>query len=112
MVRANSAGLVDACWSREDNSICIVEEQVRGSGRCEELYPSAPAPREVAGAPLASDVIKCELKPIDMADYTQTFSEEQEAELREIFADGVCDWTKPGVGQTGLKGTWQTFGEN
>ena len=103
---AKPGDLVDACWTRDDDPTRIAEEQVRGSGRCEELYPSAPAPREVAGAPVASDVIKCELKPIEMGDYGATFTAEQEAELREIFDDGVCDWTKPGVGQTGLRGTW------
>ena len=106
---ARPAELVDACWTREDDPTRIVEEQVRGSGRCEELYPSAPAPREVAGAPLASDVIKCELKPIDLGDYGAAFTAEQEAELREIFDAGVCDWTQPGVGQTGLQGTWLKY---
>ena len=109
VVGAKPADLVDACWTRDGDPTRIVEEQVRGSGRCEDLYPSAPAPREVAGAPLASDIIKCELKPVDVGDYGVTFTAEQEAELREIFADGVCDWTKPGVGQTGLQGTWLKY---
>ena len=109
VVGARPDDLVDACWSRDDDPTRIAETQVRGSGRCEELYPSAPAPREVAGGPLASDVIKCELRSVDMADYAATFSTEQEAELREIFADGVCDWTQPGVGQTGLQGTWLKY---
>ncbi len=109
VVGAKPADLVDACWTRDDDPTRIVEEQVRGSGRCEALYPSAPSPREVAGAPLASDVAKCELKPIDLGDYGATFTAEQEAELRETFADGVCDWTQPGVGQTGLNGTWLKY---
>ena len=111
VVRARPADLVDACWSRDDDPIRIVEEQVRGSGRCEELYPSAPGPREVAGAPLASDVVKCRTRPVDVSDYAVPFTAEEEAELREVFAGGVCDWTRPGVGQTGLRGTWLTFGE-
>ena len=109
VVGARPADLVDACWTRDDDPTRIVEEQVRGAGRCEELYPSAPSPREVAGAPLASDVVKCELKPIDLGDYGAAFTAEQEAELRETFADGVCDWTQPGVGQTGLQGTWLKY---
>ena len=109
VVRARPADLTDACWTRDEESQRIVEVQVRGSGRCEELYPSAPSPREVAGGPLASDVVKCALRPVDRADYSATFTAEQEAELREIFAEGVCDWTQAGVGQTGLKGTWLTF---
>ena len=106
---ARPADLVDACWTRDDDPARVVEEQVRGAGRCERLYPSAPAPREVAGASVASDVVKCELKPIDVDDYGAAFTAEQEAELRDIFDGGVCDWTKPGVGQTGLKGTWLTY---
>ena len=109
VVRAKPVDLVDACWSREENPERIVEEQVRGRGRCEDLYPSAPAPREVAGAPLAGDVIKCVLRPMDLIDYDPTFTAEQEAELRQIFPGGVCDWTKPGVGQADLTGTWQSF---
>ena len=106
---ARPADLVDACWTRDDEPARIVEEQVRGGGRCERLYPSAPAPREVAGASVASDVVKCALKPIDMDDYGAAFTAEQEAELRETFDAGVCDWTKPGVGQTGLRGTWLRY---
>ena len=109
VVGAKPADLVDACWSRDEDPERIVEEQVRGRGRCEVLYPSSPGPREVAGAPLASDVIKCVLRPIDMTDYEATFTDEQEAELRQIFPGGVCDWTEPGVGQTDLAGTWQSF---
>ncbi|MCY3844670.1 MAG: DUF6351 family protein [Acidobacteria bacterium] len=111
VARARPADLVDACWSRDDDPVRIVEEQMRGSGRCDELYPSPPGPREVAGAPVASDVIKCRTKPVDPADYAARFTAEEEAELREVFAGGVCDWTRPGVGQTGLRGTWLSFGE-
>ena len=110
VARAKPAELTDACWSRDEEPLKIVEPQVRGSGRCEELYPSSPSPREVAGAPLASDIAKCQLKPVDPADYAVSFSPDELDRLRGIFPDGVCDWTRPGVGQTGLKGTWLTFG--
>ena len=112
VVRSKPVELVDACWSRSRNPERIVEEQVRGSGRCEELYPSAPGPREVAGAPVTGDILKCQLKQIDIADYAVSFTAEEEAELRDIFTDGVCDWTKPGRGQTGLANIWQSFSEN
>ena len=112
LVRARPPELTDACWSRDENPSRIVEEQVRGSGRCESLYPSAPGPREVAGAPLASDIVKCRTKPVDPSHYAVTFSAEEEAELRSIFAGGVCDWTQPGIGQTGLRGTWLAFAKD
>ena len=110
VVRARPATLVDSCWSRDENAERIVETQVRGEGHCEELYPSSPSPREAAGAPLASNVIKCQLKAVDVSDYAAPFTDVEVERLREIFPNGVCDWTQPGVGQTGLKGTWLNFG--
>ena len=110
VARAKPADLTDACWSRDDEPVRIDETQVRGSGRCEELYPSPPSPREVAGAPLASDIPKCGLKPIDPGDYGVEFTPDEMDRLRGIFPEGVCDWTRPGVGQAGLRGTWLTFG--
>ena len=110
VARAKPAGLTDACWSRDETPVKIVETQVRGSGRCGALYPVSPSPREVAGAPLESDIMKCRLKPVDDGDYGVRFSQEEMARLRRTFSRGVCDWTRPGVGQTGLTGTWQRFG--
>ena len=110
VARARPADLIDACWSRDDEPVRIEENQARGSGRCEELYPSSPSPREVAGAPLTSDIPKCQLKPIDSSDYGVELTADEMDRLRGIFPDGVCDWSQPGVGQTGLRGTWLTFG--
>ena len=110
VARAKPADLADACWSRDDEPVRIDEDQVRGSGRCEALYPSSPSPREVAGMPLTSDIPKCQLKPIDPGDYNAEFAPEEMERLRGIFPEGVCDWSRPGVGQTGLRGTWLTFG--
>ena len=110
VARAKPADLTDACWSRDAEPVKMTEPQVRDGGRCAELYPAPPSPREVAGAPLASDVVKCRLKPVDPADYAAGLTDAELDRLRSIFPDGVCDWTKPGVGQTGLKETWLTFG--
>ena len=110
VVRAKPVDLVDACWSRDDEPVKIVEPQVRGGGRCAELYPPSPPPREIAGAPLASNVIKCQLKPIDPVDYAVSLSDTERERLQAIFPDGVCDWSQPGVSQSGLRGTWLTFG--
>ncbi len=111
VVRAKPADLVDACWSRGEQPAKIAEPQVRGSGRCEELFPSAPAPREVAGGPLASDILKCQLRPVDLADYGVTFTPDEQARLERLFASGVCDWSQPGVEQTPPVGTWLRFDE-
>jgi hypothetical protein len=49
---------------------------------------------------VASDKLKCELKPVTASDYQVTFSTAELARLRAIFPAGVCDWSKPGVNQT------------
>lgn len=61
------------------------------------------SPRQIAGGPVSEDVYKCQLKPLDTtsADYGgATFTVAQTNRLRAVFPDGVCDWTKPGVGQS------------
>ena len=110
VARAKPVDLVDACWSRDDEPVKIVERQVRSGGRCAELYPSSPPPREIAGAPLASNVIKCQLKLIDPDDHAVRLSGTERGRLQAIFPDGVCDWSQPGVGHTGLRGTWLKYG--
>jgi hypothetical protein len=58
------------------------------------------SPRQVAGGPLAENILKCQLKPINTADYLPaTFTADQLNRLYATFPDGVCDWSKPGVHQ-------------
>lgn len=58
------------------------------------------SPRQVAGGPRAEDVLKCQLKPLAAADYPGVaFAPGQWTRLQAVFPGGVCDWTKPGVGQ-------------
>ena len=58
------------------------------------------SPRQAAGGPLAENILKCQLKPLDPADYLPAvLTSEQLDRLRAVFPDGVCDWSKPGVGQ-------------
>jgi hypothetical protein len=59
---------------------------------------------------VASDVLKCVLKPIDRRDYPVAFTAAETADLRAIFPQGVCDYTKPGVEQQPLTATWLSFG--
>jgi hypothetical protein len=63
----------------------------------------------VAGEPLVNNVLKCQLKPIDAADYAGKLGKSDLVALTSIFPKGVCDYSKPGVGQVPPKGTWQTF---
>jgi hypothetical protein len=58
------------------------------------------SPRQIAGGPRAEDVLKCQLKPLLRTDYAAgTFTDGQWARLQAVFSTGVCDWSKPGVGQ-------------
>jgi hypothetical protein len=58
------------------------------------------SPRQVAGGPLAENILKCQLKALDQAEYLPVvFAESQWARLLAAFPGGVCDWSKPGVGQ-------------
>lgn len=78
------------------------------ASQCEQLFPSASFPREVAGAGVAADVVKCSLRPALRGDYPG-FTDAQFERLLRIFPDGVCDYSKPGIGQQPLAGTWLTF---
>ena len=58
------------------------------------------SPRQVAGGSLTENILKCQLKPIDPADHAPAVLDaSQLARLNAVFPNGVCDWTKPGVGQ-------------
>jgi hypothetical protein len=73
------------------------------------MYPVNLEPRMVSGAPRANDVMKCQLKPVDMRDYRVRFTPAQEQRLRRVFSSGVCDYTKKGMGWTALKGFYQRY---
>jgi hypothetical protein len=107
IVRARPADLADSCYS--PSGARIPEVQTISGGECSKLYPAFPSPRMVAGGPVTNDVLKCQLKPVDMNDYRVAFSDSEKARLAAIFAGGVCDWTKPGVEQIQLSATWQSF---
>jgi hypothetical protein len=107
--RAKPEELVDACWTKDAVPEKVVEPLQYRAGRCDEIYPAYSFPRGVAGAPISNAVIKCQLKPVAAADYKATFAAEEMARLRKIFPSGVCDWSKPGVEQQPLAGTWLVF---
>jgi hypothetical protein len=107
--RAKPANLVDACWTRDEHPQKIVERQMPASGRCNELYPANSFPRGVAGSALAADIVKCQLKPVSPSDYKVTFTADEMARLKQVFPGGVCDWSKPGVEQQPMAGTWQAL---
>jgi hypothetical protein len=101
VVRNRPARLVDGCYTDK-------LEPVTDRARCAELFPYAANPRLVAGEPLTTDRLKCELKAVDRRDYRPTLTDNQLADLRAVFPQGVCDYSKKGVGQ-GPSQTWLSF---
>lgn len=109
ILRAKPAGLVEGCMTRDANPQFIAEPLERTHGQCATLYSAPPAPREVAGASVKADVIKCRLKRPDPADYAVGFSDAEWAQLRAVFPSGVCDYSRRGVAQQPPKDTWLAF---
>jgi hypothetical protein len=59
--------------------------------------------------PQTHDVMRCRTKPLRRADYPGvTFSAAQWAALQKLFADGVCDFSKPGEDRVGVT-PWQSY---
>lgn len=96
-------GFVDACYTSEDAQITNME-------KCAQLFPIGSDARMVAGAPRTNDIMKCQLKPLAAADYKVSVSGPHMQKLQQAFAGGVCDYSKPGVGQGSLMGTWLSYG--
>ncbi len=108
VVANKPAAAVDACF--DTNGTKYAESPAYDAkGTCGTLYPVHSEPRQMAGAPLANDIMKCQLKPIVDSDYKVAFTAAQKARLQAVFPGGVCDWSKPGVGQVPLKGTYQRY---
>ena len=108
VARDKPGDVVDACYTEQGER--IVEPQTwDGKGRCNELYPAHADPRIAAGAPLTDDVLKCQLKPIVAADYTPALTADQMARMKAAFPQGVCDYSKPGVAQQHVEGSWRRY---
>jgi hypothetical protein len=107
--RNKPEGFGDACWGPNEEKIAE-PASYNGRGRCNELYPAFNDPRTAAGAPLTGEVLKCTLKPVDAKDYKQPLNDSQLARLKNIFPQGTCDFSRPGVGQSKLGQAWVTYG--
>jgi hypothetical protein len=109
---AKPADLVDNCWDTSGAERRSIREPLsfEGTGACGAIYPAYPTPRQVAGAPLTNDVVSCQLKPLDPADYEVELTAGDWAALQAVFPDGVCDWTKGDAYAEGYQGTWLSFG--
>lgn len=99
------ARAVDACFDAEGNLIYAGEDAWAGilddepAGPCTERFPVYSTSRIVAGGPISGDVFKCELQSVDEAIARGvygdvTFTPDELARLRQIFPDGVCDYSR------------------
>jgi hypothetical protein len=102
VLRNKPAGLADSCFTAK-------LEAINDPARCATMFPVYANPRVVAGGPATGDVFKCELKPIDKSDYKRPVTDAQLAQLRSVFPQGVCDYSKKGVMQRPAAGVWQSF---
>jgi len=106
VIAGKPAAAVDLCFLLADTTFST---PIFDMAACDANAPQADglgrlakraSPRQVAGGPLAENILKCELKPLNSADYAPVlFSSAQLARLQATFPDGVCDWSEKGVGQ-------------
>ena len=98
------------------NDDCQVQDQrFSDPDFCRTIYPYFGDPRIAAGGPSTDDVIKCQLKPLDRDDpdftnYGVTFTDLEWGQLEAAFPDGVCDYTKPSIGDQPVV-AWQTYAD-
>jgi len=111
VVRNKPALASDACWDKRGNRVAE-PASANPADTCNSIYPRFSTLRLETGEPLVQDVMKCQLKPIDPADYPAgAFSDPANlARLNAIFPSGVCDWSQPSVGQVPAAAIqWSTF---
>jgi hypothetical protein len=87
---------------------CFEGTTRENAAKCDPAYHTFTDTRVAAGEPTASDIMKCQLKPLNQADYPVTFSNAQWSTLQSAFPAGVCDYSRAGVDQVTPE-PWQTF---
>jgi hypothetical protein len=98
IVASKPEDAVDLCYLSTDTTLSTKVFDMKVCDADARLVPHS-SPRQVAGGPVAENILKCQLKPVDPADYDGKLTEAQITRLKELFEDGVCDFSKPGVGQ-------------
>ncbi len=94
------AGATDACWIGGNRTDGVA--RIGDPNPCETTYAPYSLPVNRAGKPLDSITAKCSLKPIDPTDYGSPTPQQVER-LNSVFPNGVCDFSKPGPGETRLQ---------
>jgi hypothetical protein len=99
VARHRPADAFDFCYLTSDTTF---SNKITDPALCDAdkfLKPHA-SPRQVAGGPVAENILKCQLRPLSRADYAPAvLTDAQFTRLGAAFPRGVCDFAKPGVGQ-------------
>jgi hypothetical protein len=98
------ADVTDRCVVDALAQVCSVEQ-------LQTLQTRLSTPRQEAGGPKANDIVACRLQPLDRADFDfmlVPFTDDEWASLQAVYPDGVCDWSKAGIGQ-GPAQTWLRY---
>ena len=99
VVAAKPAAAFDLCFLTGDSNFTTPITDMAVCDADPRLQKHA-SPRQVAGGQLEENILKCQLKPLSASDYAPVvFTAAQLARLNAAFPGGVCDWSKPGVGQ-------------
>ncbi len=99
VIAAKPAGAFDLCYLTGDTNFTTPVTDTAACDADPRLAMHS-SPRQVAGGSLQENILKCQLRPLDPADYAPAVLDaSQLVRLHALFPDGVCDWTKPGVGQ-------------
>jgi len=75
---------------------------------CDETVAAYASPRIAAGGPMTDDVMQCATKQLRRDDFNVAFTDAQWSGLKKAFSTGVCDYSRPGVGQKGAT-AWLTY---
>jgi hypothetical protein len=97
IVAAKPTDAFDFCYLSFDTGFSLKVQDPAVCNLDPGLKPHS-SPRQIAGGPVTEDILKCQLKPFNAADYPG-LTGPQATRLAAAFPTGVCDWSKPGVGQ-------------
>jgi hypothetical protein len=110
VVENKPAEAVDKCFDVDGNLIAegpdvwdgILNDEPEGA--CTQAFPLYSTSRIVAGGNIKGDVFKCHLQTVDEAIAAGVYegvslTEQNIARLKEIYPDGVCDYTQGDAGR-------------
>ena len=110
MARNKPDRAVDSCFATDGSLIYSGRDawngilDSRADGPCTQQFPLFGTSRIVSGGPIEGSIFKCAQKSVSKALKDGTYapwvpSADDASRLREIFPNGVCDYSKPDVGR-------------